>query len=351
MNETILLTGVTGFIGSEILARLLLVDPQPRMKILARKKPNTTDSILARRLIEKGVSPEKINELDWVEVSFEDETVFREALKQLPQEKYRVLHMAAIIKAVKYNSAQIRLNEGVTRDLLAFSNERKAAFYYLSSVVAFGASRVPEPRQEKSFSEWEDFNQRFPYYSTKRAAHEEVLREAQVGGCLFCPSVVHGSLELEKNSRGHLEALRAGKLPVCPSGGANFVCLEEVATAIVESVLGPVSDGKPITRLLVGPNMEFSDYFKLYQDTWAEFLLSKGRDIRHIRKKVHTIPKWISKVIGFENRILDTFGVQLSLMQSIEQSSFYLYFESTYAKTEPSVEALKRSLLRSFSGL
>jgi nucleoside-diphosphate-sugar epimerase len=351
MNQTLLLTGVTGFIGTEILARLVLDPRQPRLKILARKKPNTSDSLLARRFREKGIPVEKIDALDWVEVSFEDEELFRKTLGALPHDSYRVLHMAAIIKPSAQNAAQTRLNEGVTKDLLDFSNERRAPFYYMSSVVAFGASRTPKIRSEKDFSSWESFNERFSYFATKRASHEHVLRESRVGGYVLCPSIVHGSLELEKNSRAHLEALRAGKLPFCPSAGANFVCLEEVAEVTIEAVLGPVPEGKPLTRLIVGNNLEFSEYFKLYQETWAEYLLSKGQDIRHVRKKFYKIPHWLSKLVGFKNRLLDKFGVQLPFMLLIEQSSFYLYFESEYAHSKPSLDKLKRALLRSFSSL
>lgn len=350
--KNILLTGVTGFIGSEILSRLILDPSRPRLSILARKKPDLDNSLLARRFAERGISPQMIEELHWIETSFEDEASFRSVLNQLPDQFDRVLHLAAIIKATSKNAAQERLNQGVTQDLLDFANTRKAAFYYMSSVVAFGATLRPDVRHEKDFDRWEPFNNRFPYFSTKRAAHEQVLKNAHVGGCLFCPSIVHGSLELEKNSRAHLQALRDGKLPFAPSAGANFVSLEDVAGPVVEMLL---KDSEPMqmkTRLLVGTNMSFVEYFKLYQETFAEYLLSKGRDISHIRKNITRLPEWFSNAVIWNNRILEKYGVKLSALQSIEQSAAYLYFESEYQKSDlPTLDDLRAALLRSFQGM
>jgi nucleoside-diphosphate-sugar epimerase len=351
--QKLLVTGVTGFIGSEVLARLLTDERASKITVLARKKPDKQKSVLAARLREHGIDTARLDSIEWIEVSFEDEKAFRAALHALPkQDNWRVLHMAAIIKSSKENKAVERLNLGVTQDLLNFANERRAPFYYMSSVVAFGSSDERTVRGEPDFPRWEAHNDLYPYYATKRAAHEWVLENARVPGWLFCPSVVHGSLEGSKNSRGHLKALREGKLRLAPSGGANFVALKDVAGPIVETVLTGFFDGdKPASRLLVGPNLRLADYFNLYLDTYREFLEKRDLGATPVPQgEIRPLPEWLGRIAIFKSQLLSSFGLELSFLDSLAQSTRYLYFESRYREESslPSLDELKKAIMESF---
>jgi|GEM_PF-1147801 len=352
--QRLLITGVTGFIGSEVLARLVVDERVSKITVLARKKPDLEKSLLARRFQEHGIDAARIDTLEWIEVPFEDEERFRHVLASLSrQDNWRVLHMAAIIKSSKGNEAVDRLNIGVTQDLLNFANERGAAFYYMSSVVAFGTSSERRVRNEADLSRWEKHNDLYPYYATKRAAHEWVLKNAKVPGWLFCPSIVHGSLEGSKNSRGHLKALREGRLKWAPSGGANFVALADVAGPISETLLSGLLDGPtPRTRLLVGPNLRFAEYFNLYLDVYRETLEKSGvtSGAHFPSQQVEALPGWLSGIAVMKSRVLRSLGFEIAFLDSLAQSALYLYFESCYRESAdiPGLDDLKQALRESF---
>jgi nucleoside-diphosphate-sugar epimerase len=350
--QKLLVTGVTGFLGSEVLARIVADERSSKICVLARKKADTQKSLLAQRFREKGLDPARIDALEWIEVPFEDESRFRQALEALPtQDNWRVLHMAAIIKSSKNNTAVERLNLGVTRDLLEFSNLRRAPFYYTSSVVAFGTTADRIVRTESDFHHWELHNKLYPYYSTKRAAHEWIMENARVPGWLFCPSIVHGSLEGSKNSRDHLKALREGRLKFAPSGGANFVALKDVARPIAETVLSGFLQGKaPQARLLVGPNLRFTEYFNLYLDVYREHLESKNTNQTVIpERSVSALPPWVGSLAHIKNKFLRSMGAEFAFLDSLAQSSKYLYFDSIYrqAASLPGLDDLRVALRQS----
>jgi nucleoside-diphosphate-sugar epimerase len=349
--QKLLLTGVTGFVGSDVLARIIKSQQCPKLVVLARRKPDLENSILARRFREHGLDPQRIEEIEWVLVPFEDENLFRATLAALPkQDNWRVLHMAAIIKSQTDNDAQERLNLGVTKDMLEFANARQAPFYYLSSVVAFGATREKKIRTEKDFDQWEDFNDNYSYFATKRAAHKWILEQAQVSGCLFCPSIVHGSLEGEKSSRGHLRALKQGTLRFAPSGGANFVTLENVAGPIVEAVFAPAHGHKPRTQLLVGPNLRFQDYFNLYLDAYRSFMEDRALGTEGlIRGQLAAMPSWMGRMARATHRLSAKLGWNNTILSSLAQSSSYLYFDTEAREGAlPDIADLKKALKESF---
>ncbi|NCN39682.1 NAD-dependent epimerase/dehydratase family protein [bacterium] len=355
-SECLLITGVSGFIGSEILVRL--IKAKRRILVLARSKPDSTKSILAQRMREHGLDPDyEINKIEWKLTPFEDPLRFRNNLASIDVDKYswRVLHMAAVIKKSGDNNDQDRLNIGVTQDLLNWANKIGAPFYYTSSVVAFGVTQSPDVRDESSLGEWEPFNERMGYYRTKRLSHLHVKEEAKHGGMIFCPSVVHGSLEQLKNSRGHLVALRKGKIPFSPRGGANFVSLDYVATTIVNEMLKPVSS--PVEeRLIVGMNLKIVDYLNLYLESYREFLKNEEptpeRDaaLAKLPQKIKQLPKlagWASVQLA---KMADNFGFKSHTMLNIAQSANFLYFKSSYLEDkseakEELIEAIKSSFL------
>lgn len=351
--QKLLVTGVTGFIGTEVLAHLVKDERCSKIVVFARKKPDREKSLLARRFIEHGLDVALIDSMDWIEVAFEDEDKFRQALEALPRhDNWRVLHMAAIIKASKENAALERLNLGVTQDLINFANDRGAPFYYMSSVSAFGASADKHVRTEDDFNTWEAHNDLYPYYSTKRAAHEYILRQAKVPGWLFCPSVVHGSLEGSKNSRAHLKSLREGRLKFAPSGGANFVALKDVAAPIADAILSGFLDGQlPQTRLLVGPNLRIVDYFNLYLDSYREFFEMRDLGLEKVAiGSVPALPAWFSKALVVTSKRLASLGLRIGFVDSLAQNSRYHYFESKYREgvALPSIDDLKEAFRASF---
>ena len=358
-QSCLLLTGVTGFIGSDIIARLLKNPKSPKLVVLARKKPNTKSSLLALRLKEYDLDPDyEINRIEWRETPFEEPLRFRNSLAALNVENtdWRVLHMAAIIKSSVENAAQDRLNMGVTQDILDWANKVGAPFFYLSSVVAFGVNSDSEVRDEDSLSSWDPFNEKLGYYRTKRLSHLYVKEHAKHGGIIFCPSVVHGALEHFKNSRGHLAAVQKGKLPFAPSGGANFVTLDHVASTIVENVLREELAPDISDCLLVGPNMPLVEYLNFYRETYREFLKennsdgSKEKQIVKLNKSIPMLPKILgSASVGIAGT-LHSMGMAGHTLMTLAQSSKYLFFKSKHLPDHSKdIDQLRTALIESMN--
>jgi nucleoside-diphosphate-sugar epimerase len=341
--KSILFTGATGFIGSAVLARLLKDERCPKIFLLVRRKPSQTDSLLALRFKEHNLGPKVWERLEWVEADFEDAEKFRAALASLPKaESWRVLHLAAIVNSKGDARTQERLNVGVTSDLLDWANAKARKFTYLSSVVAFGATRGSELRSEKDFGRFDPINKHFSYNTTKREAHKYVLEHCKIAGEVLCPSVVHGSLEGQKDSRGHLKALREGKLNFAPKGGANFVSLDKVARAAVESVLEenlvPSADALVRTRLVVDENLTFTEYFRRY--------LHLYRPDAELPQFL-PVPRFLTRAaLGLET-LLKPFGFYSRMLNSLGQSGLYYWFKSERPIDGGASfdEAVKQSLL------
>jgi nucleoside-diphosphate-sugar epimerase len=341
--KSILFTGATGFIGSAVLARLLKDERCPKIYLLVRRKPSQTDSLLAQRFKEHNLGSQAWDRLEWIETNFEDPSKFVAALNALPNaESWRVLHLAAIVNAKGNEATQTRLNVGVTGDLLDWSNAKARKFVYLSSVVAFGATRGPDLRSEKDFSRFDPINSHFSYNTTKREAHLHVISACKIAGEILCPSVVHGSLEGQKDSREHLKALREGRLNLAPTGGANFVSLDKVARAIVEAVLEenivPSTDFLVRTRLIVDENLTFAEYFRRYLGNY-----NPKAELPHLLP----VPKFVSGLaLGIES-LLRPFGWKSRMLNGVGQSGLYYWFKSERPLDGGNSldEALKQSFL------
>ncbi len=336
-SNKVLLTGATGFLGSEVAARLLKTRPFESIVLLGRRRPKVAGSLLALRLAEHGLDPRLIEKVSFVEADFGDESAFRAALRGLGPELdgAAVVHMAAVIHRQGSVQEQTRVNVGATDDLVDWCNERGGKFVFISSVVCFGGSDTPVVRSEKDFPEVTGPGHRFDYFRTKHEAHMRVLKRSRKPAVFLCPGIVHGSLEGFKDSRGHLKALREGRLSLAPSGGGNFVGLDRVAQATVDAALRE-SPARVETRLLVDRNMSYLDYFQLYVN------LARGAQAQKIR----AVPRFASLAARALQGALDASGGRIGFVEGLAQGSYWLHFESEHAlpPTMGLEAALKASL-------
>lgn len=313
----ILLTGATGFLGSEVFARLAKRGLTGRVWVLGRRKPDLETGLFAERMTEHAVGAEAVNAATFVTADFLDVDGFRAALAKLPDGPWVVVHLAALIHGDGAREVQDRVNVGVTQDLVDWLNKRGGHFVFTSSVVAFGGTWVPGIRSERDFANFPSESLVFDYYCTKRQAHLDVDTRAQVPVTFLCPGVVHGSLENYKESRGHLKKLREGRLNVAPPGGGNFVGLDHVALSIVGAVL----DAEPPRRtvsLLIDRNMTFYDYFTLYVT-----LARAGA-----AQKIKRLPGWVGRLFHLSYRVFKALGIHVGFLEKASQGSLHLYFRS-----------------------
>jgi nucleoside-diphosphate-sugar epimerase len=336
-----LLTGVTGFLGSEVFCRLARTAGLGRLVCLVRKVPKA-GSIFHRRLVEHGLEAE-FSRIRFVETDFSSTEGLADALDRATKllmtgQKFVVVHMAAIIhaKGAEEKREQHRLNIEVTDELLEWSAQLASHFVYISSVVAFGATLCKSKlRDEDDFVNFPWVSKFFSYYTSKRESHLRVSRQAQIPVTLVCPGIIHGSLELEKSSRKHLQYLREGKLKLAPSGSANFVGLDRTAQSVVHAAL-LVPEGRLQTLLVIDENLRFVDYFNLY------VRLARGAQAQRVRR----LPKVLGLVAIALHIVLAKFGVHVGILETLSQGSLHLNFESKHklAPTEGLEANLKHSL-------
>lgn len=338
-----LLTGVSGFLGSEVYARLARSVGFERLVCLVRRVPKT-DSTFYRRLTEHGLTAD-FNKIVFVETDFSTTASFASALAKAQQllpagKKFSVVHMAALIhaKSAEEKREQHRLNIEVTDELLDWSAQSGSHFVYISSVVAFGGTLTKgKPRGEDDFKNFPWVSKFFSYYTSKRTSHLRVTARAKVPVSLLCPGIVHGALEIDKSSRRHLEYLRQGRLRLAPSGSGNFVGLDRVAQAVVQAAM-LVPAGRLQTRLLVDENMRFVDYFNMYSH------LARGASA----KRVYRLPYVLGWLAIALHIVLAQLGVVVPILESLSQGTLHLRFRSQHKQLP--TEGLKRNLEKSLVG-
>ena len=152
MTRKILITGATGFIGGEVLARLLKTFQPEEVIVLARRKADPGSSLLALRLKEHELDPfEILPRLQWQLTDFRNPETFRADLKTLPDVS-SVIHLAAVISHAEDPKDFERMNLGVTQDLINWANTKSGNFVFMSSVVSWGGARSNRIRSERDFS-------------------------------------------------------------------------------------------------------------------------------------------------------------------------------------------------------
>ena len=332
-NTFYVLTGTTGFIGSEVLARLVTNVRPEQIILLGRRKPEAGRGLLWLRFREHGLDFETtFQRIHFVNSDFGNPDLFRKSLEDVKalmpaHANFRLLHMAALIQPLsdKEASIQSRINIGVTQDLLNWAASRNAeAFLYLSSMVAWGGSRMPVVRTEKDYTNFPKESRSFDYFRTKRVAHDWLLANAKIPLVLLCPGIVHGAFEHFKSSRAHLLKLRNGELKFAPPGGGNFVGLDRVSGCIVQRLLQKETYKDVVTQLLVDRNMTYKDYFQLYVD------LARPKE----KTRIRLVPGWLAGfAIGFCHTARMLRLKAPHVLAGLAQASFYLWFESELALT------------------
>lgn len=339
-EDLFLLTGVSGFLGSEVFCRLVRSVGFDKVFCLVRRVP-LPDSTFYRRLREHGIESEA-HKINFIETDFSTQESLAEALQvaegKLPRGKtYVLVHMAAIIhaKSADERTEQHRLNIEATSELLDWAASFGSHFVYISSVVAFGGtSRAGHVRDESDFVRFPWISKFFTYYTSKRTSHLMVCERAKVPVTLLCPGIVHGALEMEKSSRKHLQYLREGKLKWAPSGSGNFVGLDRVSQSVVQAAM-VIPQDKQQTRLLVDVNMSFVDYFNQYTR------LARGSEAQHVRR-LPGVVGWLAIGVYI---VASKLGFTASILESLAQGTLHLNFRSKY-KQQPT-EGLEVNLRRS----
>ncbi len=248
VNKSIVITGATGYIGSQLLLSLLSkVSGQLRCRVIVRSSSDC--SFL------KGLP------VDIVRADLHDPLALMEAFKDADT----VFHCAGLISYTShFRNALYETNVVGTRNVVnacLHNNVRKLVI--TSSIAALGVSKDGSPSTEStSFEEWQRSN---AYMESKHLAELEGLRGVAEGldVVMLNPGVVIGcdrqNAASVSSSNEVLSLIYRGRLPLCPSGSTGFVDVRDV----IDAHLAAWEKGRIGERyLVVGHNLSFRELYR-----------------------------------------------------------------------------------------
>ncbi|HJS73342.1 MAG TPA: NAD-dependent epimerase/dehydratase family protein [Vicinamibacteria bacterium] len=286
MKRTLLVTGATGFLGTQLVERLL-ESGGARLKVLARAK---SEELRARGI-------------EVVEGSILDESACAAAVEGASA----VFHLAGQVSRnpddgallyevhVRGTSALLRAAKkaGVERVVLASTSGTIA--------VTEDGDAIPDetfPPPLKLIGKW-------PYYTSKLFQEETARRECEGGPDLVIlnPSLLLGPGDKKLSSTEDVLKLLASEIPVIPPGGVNFVDVRDAALAFENAL----SRGRAGERyLLGGPNWTFETFFAR---------LSRTAGVKGPRVK---LPE---KIYSFAGKAVDAFYRQWDRTPPVDRTS------------------------------
>ncbi|NTW68260.1 MAG: NAD-dependent epimerase/dehydratase family protein [Chlorobiaceae bacterium] len=246
-NSLIVITGATGYIGSQILLALLSrFSGQFSFRVIARQ---SSDCSFLEALPVEVVRADILDPL---------------ALNEAFRGASAVFHCAGLISyTVNFRNALYETNVVGTRNVVnacLFNSVRRLVL--TSSIAAVGSTEDGSPASESTtFQEWQRRN---GYMEAKHLAELEGLRGVAEGldVVMVNPGVVIGVDSSNpaslSSSNEVLRLIYQGRIPISPSGGTGFVDVRDVA----DSHIAAWQQGKTGERyLVVGHNLLFRELF------------------------------------------------------------------------------------------
>ncbi|MEI6846425.1 MAG: NAD-dependent epimerase/dehydratase family protein [Chlorobiaceae bacterium] len=246
-KSSIVITGATGYIGSQILLTLLSrFSGHLSIKVIAR---HNSDTSFLNELPVEIVKADILDSLALIDAFKGAETVF---------------HCAGLISYTKnFRNALYETNVLGTRNVVnacIFNNVRRLVL--TSSIAAVGTTENGSPASESTvFQDWQRKNS---YMESKHLAELEGLRGVAEGldVVMVNPGVVIGvdrkNAASVSSSNEVLRLIYQGRLPVYPSGSTGFVDVRDVADAHIAAW----QKGRSGERyLIVGHNRSFLELF------------------------------------------------------------------------------------------
>lgn len=246
-----LVTGATGFIGSELVGQLLATGTEVR---ILRRATSRLDLLG--------------DAVDKVEHAIGDVTDPGSLLRAM-RGVHRVYHTAAFVGfgGKKDHAALARVNVGGTANVVnAALKAGVERLVHTSSIAAFG-----RPEHEAGILDetavWHASRVNTAYAVSKHEAELEVYRGLAEGldAVMVNPALVFGIGRPGENTREMAEKLRDGKIPAVPVGGTNVVDVRDVAAGHIAAM----HHGATGERYFLGSE---NLYWRTIFDTLAEAL-------------------------------------------------------------------------------
>jgi nucleoside-diphosphate-sugar epimerase len=236
----ILLTGATGFLGSNVL-RILL---QKGYDVRALRRANSRMDLVA----------DIAHRVEWLEMDITD-IALEEAFEGITH----VCHCAAIVSfhprdAKRMNQINVDGTANLVNLSLDFGIQR---FVHTSSIAALGRSKERTHLDEST--KWEASKLNSNYAISKYGAEQEVWRGAAEGlsVAIVNPAMVIGSGFWDENTARFFTQIKNG-LKFCPVGATGFVDVRDVADFMVRLLESDIAGERFV---LVSENLSYKTFF------------------------------------------------------------------------------------------
>jgi dihydroflavonol-4-reductase len=271
-EQTILVTGGTGFIGSYIIKNLVTKGYSIRAIRRSKKLPFFIPSAI-------------LDQVEWVEGNVLDFVSLDDAMQGVDA----VIHSAAIVsfdKKDRHEMYQVNV-DGTANVVNAALDNGIKRFLHISSVAALGRSVKQETLSEQK--KWEDHKNNTHYARTKHHSELQVWRGFAEGleGVIINPSTVlgygdwhHSSCAIFKNAYK--------EFPWYTKGVNGFVGVADVAEAAVELLVSGITQKKFIVN---AENRSFEDLFNTIADAFG-----KKRPSKHASKGIGEVAWRVEKL-------------------------------------------------------
>lgn len=246
----ILVTGATGFLGSELISQLILKGE----KVRALKRENSRIPELLKNE----------SQIEWFNADILDYYALKDAMVGIS----KVFHCAAFIS---FNPADKKMMKKVnvegTANLLNVSMEMNISrFLHVSSVAALGDAKKDALITENDH--WEYHPNSSNYSITKYESEMEVFRASAEGlnAIIVNPSIIIGKNAGKQGSGQLFETIRKG-LNYYPGGSFGYVDVEDVAKSMILLMDSDISDERFIIN---AENWSYKDFFSEIAQNWGK---------------------------------------------------------------------------------
>ncbi len=268
MSNQILVTGATGFLGSNIVLELMRRDQAPKLFV---RDPGKLDN--------------RFNELEVVVGDLRDRKLVETSMEGCNQ----VIHCAGFVSLYpKDHDLLYELNHRVSQNVFEGAlNNRVEKLIYTSTSSCLGAYSTPD-----LCNRIESIELDVPYIQSKLLAMNDALAYYKKGlpVVLLCPTLVLGEGDWKLTSSELVYRFLKREIPAYLEGGLNPIDVEDVALAHIKAL----DHGIPGEVYTIAGSKNFS-----LRDFFLE--LEKLSGIKAPKVK---IPFWFARILAFLNERL-----------------------------------------------
>jgi dihydroflavonol-4-reductase len=300
-----LVTGATGFLGRQVVERLLARSDGSTLRVLCR----TTGAW------------RNVPRVETVQADILDSAAVDNAVAGVDG----IFHFAGLVTRDKGQASllfdtHVRGTQNVCESALRHGSPR---IILLSSSGTVAASKVPVIHNEDSpFSN--ELAAHWPYYLSKIYQEKTAIAFHATHGLpviIASPSLLLGPGDDRLSSTGDVRMFLHRQIPNVPSGGLNFVDVRDTADTVIRAM----ESGVPGRRYLIGGhNMTVKDFFQL---------LERLSGIRSPRLELPE--SWSRTGAGFLRGLYRLAGRQYALDDTtVEMAYRFWYFDNSRARNE-----------------